>query len=521
MLRSQVSLAGKRLLSSNSAPVKKSRPVRNFFLKVAFATTVFYAGGVALSNYNYQFAELFTDNVPFAEELVQFVESVNDGTLRTPHLSLEEIRSKFGSLSRKVESIPNIGSISSKITEGSSVGASSAGLETASQEKLPLMTLNLPLLSVESDNVLVKSSIDAFNEQIESLNNQGLQLPEKSIQLLQESYAVLGSQMKQLSENFSANIDRALKKLSKELEKAVESEKRQELEAAKLQLLQQFEKDLNNAKVEFEQKFDSQLQYSLKANEQALLAKHKNELAMLSIKQVQEFNKIISDKVENERNGKLKNLEDLNESVGKISESLSKVESTLMKAECINQLTRLVSSIKFKLNLDQTPSVDLKKDLNRLQTLVEILPGKPNKCSSNGPQLIDVVLSELTTLLSKQNSQILSNEQLYNRWFLLQDKIRETSLLPPNAGFLGHISAKFFSSLLFSKSGVSPENDIDSIIARVSENIRINKLDKAVEEVVQLQGWSRLEADDWLKAARAKLEFATLIDVVDHEIKTL
>lgn len=253
-----------------------------------------------------------------------------------------------------------------------------------------------------------------------------------------------------------------------------------------------------------------------------MLAKHKNELAMLSIKQVQEFNKIISNKIENERNGRLKNLDELNGSVKTVSDSLAALEETLLRSECVNQLTNLVSSIKFKLNLDNTPSLDISKDLQKLTTLVNILPGKPNKCDAKEPQLIDVVVNELNSLTSaKENKQILSNEQLLNRWGLLQDKIREASLLPPNAGFLGHVSAKFFSLFLFNKSGISNENDIDSVISRVTENIKLNRLDKAVEDVVQLQGWSRLEADDWLQAARSKLELETLVDVVDHEIKTL
>lgn len=516
-----MSIGGKRFLSSNVV-VKKTHPVRNFFLKLTLATTVFYAGGVALSNYNYQFAELFTDNVPLAEELVQFVESYNDGTLNTPQLSLEDIRSKFGSLTRKVQSIPHMGSTSEPVREPEAcIAKLSEKGEPLLNEHVPTVLLTLPLLKVQSSDALVANLIESFNKEIQSVNDKHVMLPEQSVDLITENYLFLSKQLTQLSKDLSKDLNDQLSKLSSDLKENIEAEKRQEIENNRLALLKQFEKDLSNAKVEFEQRYESQLQSSLKANEQALLAKHKNELAMLSIKQVQEFNKIISDKVENERNGKLKNLNDLNDSIAKVSDSLSVLESTLIKSECINQLTKLVSSIRFKLNLDQSPSLDLSKDVNQLKTLVDIIPDKPKQCCSKEPQLIDVVLSELTTISSKPSSKILSNEQLFNRWNLLQDKIREASLLPPNAGFLGHVSAKFFSLFLFNKTGISPDNDIDSVISRVSENIRMNKLDKAVEDVVQLQGWSRLEAEDWLQAARTKLEFETLVDVIDHEIKTL
>lgn len=519
---------------------------------------MFYAGGVALSTYNYQFAELFTDNVPLAEELVQLVESYNDGTLNAPQLSLNEIREKFGSITRKVQTVPHLGSTST-VTEPQSVAAAAAAAAAtasgsgsgygsssgaAASKAAPVSTateispaavpsLDLPetvalklphlKLDADADTHITSSFVDSFNKQVDLLNEKSFLLPEATQQAFLQSYTALSGQLNKLNTQLIDQLDSQLHTLSAELKRSVESEKVKEIESNKLQLMQQFEKDVSNLKVEFEKKFDNQLKASLQANEQAMLAKHKNQLAMLSIKQVQEFNKIISDKIENERNGRLKNLSELNDSVKTVSDSLASLEETLLRSECVNQLTALVSSIRFKLNLDNAPSLDISKDLQKLNTLVNILPGKPNKCDCKDPQLIDVVVNELNSLASAKgtNRQVLSNEQLLNRWGLLQDKVREASLLPPNAGFLGHVSAKFFSLFLFSKSGISNDNDIDSVISRVTENIKLNRLDKAVEDVVQLQGWSRLEADDWLQAARSKLELETLVDVIDHEIKTL
>ncbi|KAL2708605.1 MICOS complex subunit MIC60 [Kluyveromyces marxianus] len=521
-----------RRLASTSAPVKTAHPIRNFFLKLTAATTAFYAGGVALSVYNYQFAELFTDNVPLAEELVQLVESYNDGTLNAPQLSLEEIRQKFGSFARRVENVRHEGSspvaavTPTPVTSSVAVPEPAVAVVDPSIPPVDSVLLKLPHLKLDEESVSPKNKefVESFNRQVDLLNESHLVLPENAVELFLNSYKNLSVELNKLNKDLTEQLNAQLSTLSSELKQSVEADKAKEIENNRAQLVQQFEKDLSNLKVEFEQKFDSQLQASLKANEQALLAKHKNELAMLSIKQVQEFNKIISDKIENERNGRLKNLDELNDSVKNVSDSLESIEQTILKSECINQLTTLVSSIRFKLNLDNTPSLDLSKDLQRLKLLVNILPGKPNKCECKEPQLIDVVVKELDTLISgksEQERQVLSNEQLLNRWNLLQEKVREASLLPPNAGFLGHISAKFFSLFLFNKSGISNDNDIDSVISRVSENIKLNRLDKAVEEVVQLQGWSRLEAESWLQAARSKLELETLVDVIDHELKTL
>lgn len=256
---------GQRFASTN-VPVKTARPFRNFLWKLGAATTVFYVGGVALSTYNYQFAELFTDNVPLAEELVQLVESYNDGTLNAPQLSLDEIRKKFGSITRKVQSVPHLGSTSSTVTESQSIasgsGSTAAAATTGTDSNSVVLSsvppvgsvlLRLPHLKLDDDSNSFnnKSFVESFNKQVDSLNEKEFILPENAVESFLESYHGLSSQLNELNRDLADQLNSQLGQLSAELKQSVESDKVKEIESNKLQLMQQFEKDLSNLKVEF------------------------------------------------------------------------------------------------------------------------------------------------------------------------------------------------------------------------------------------------------------------------------
>jgi len=138
-------------------------------------------------------------------------------------------------------------------------------------------------------------------------------------------------------------------------------------------------------------------------------------------------------------------------------------------------------------------------------------------------ELIEEALKNLVPLISKDSTHsILSNEQLLTRWELLVPELRSASLLPPNAGLLGHLSSTIFSKLLLPVKGVKPDGkDIESVIGRVEASLIKGQLDDAVEEVSNLKGWPRKLADDWVKEGRKKLEIEFLVNLIDAESKTL
>ncbi|KAM9917676.1 hypothetical protein OXX59_009177, partial [Metschnikowia pulcherrima] len=138
-------------------------------------------------------------------------------------------------------------------------------------------------------------------------------------------------------------------------------------------------------------------------------------------------------------------------------------------------------------------------------------------------ELIALALAELRPLLTQESTQsILTVPQLLTAWEQLTPELRSASLLPPNAGLLGHLASVFFSKLLMPVKGAKPDGrDIESVIGRVEQSLVRGELDSAVEEVANLKGWTRKLADDWVREGRKRLEAEFLIELIDAETKVL
>ncbi|SCV02645.1 LAME_0H03708g1_1 [Lachancea meyersii CBS 8951] len=499
-------------------PLKRSHPLRSFVIRATLAITGFYAGGVALSVYNDQFGELFCDNVPLAESLVELYESYRDESFQASRMSLDDLKNKFGELGTKTDLIPARGADSVVTTQ--EVAALPTSQEKSVAEEV-LVKLRLPLVEIDNkSNPRFQQLLQSVNDDIQKINEQSLVLPEDTYNAVGDAYSKLNSALQTLERSFQRDLSESLATQYGEASEELRNQYELRLKTREVELTEQFLQEFNAFKAQLEMRSSEELSTALRANEQALLAKQSNEVALLSIKQVEEFNKILAEKLDKERQGRLSKLEELDTSVRGLTEAIDQVDSLVMRSEVVSQLALLTSLLKNKLQTGSDHSVKLDSELARLKTLWDILPGKPSKCcKSKQVQLLDVVIPQLDTLTSKQ--QILSNEQLHNRWELLQKDLQTSSLLPPNAGILGHATAKFFSLFLFQKNGVSTDNDIDSVLARVSLNLTLSKLDQAVEEVVALKGWPRVLCEEWVQDARRKLEIETLVDVLDCEVRSL
>ncbi|SCU89169.1 LAFA_0E16490g1_1 [Lachancea sp. 'fantastica'] len=514
----RLSPISRKMATFQGEPAKKPNWLGRFVVRAGLAVTAFYAGGVALSVSNDQFGELFCDNVPLAEALVEMYESYRDESFQASRMSLDDLKQKFGELGTKTDLIPARGADSTLTTD--TVAALPASAEVKIEDQ-SLMKLRLPLLSSNNaSNPKFEELTSAVNAQINSINEQSLILPEATYNAVADAYSKLNNALQDLERDFQTDLSEGLAKHYGEASEQLNHQFELRLKTREVEITQQFLNEFNAFKAQLEMRSSEELSTALQANEQALLAKQANEVALLSIKQVEEFNKILSEKLDKERQGRLAKLEQLNTSVGGLTDAIDQVDTLVMRSEAVSQLTLLITLVKEKLQSGSEQSLKLDSELQRLKTLWDVLPGKPSKCCKTaGPQLLDVVIPQLEALASKQ--QILSNEQLVNRWNLLQKDLETASLLPPNAGILGHTAAKFFSFFLFQKRGVSSEHDMDSILARVSSNLTLSKLDEAVEDVVALKGWPRVLCDEWIQDARRKLEIETLVDVLDCEVRSL
>lgn len=515
----------------SSAPT--SHPLRRFIVRTTLAISLFYAGGLALAEYNDNFNDIFVENIPFAETLVDSFESYRDATMLSSPLTLEELRAKFGGmLGGKVTSIPNQGVNAQdankedlKASIPTKIDARSPSTSTSTARNDAALVNLSPINVVTGTHTPTKFAelVKGINEAIRAINEQKIEVAEEQLSVIIEAHQALITSVVNFNKDIESVVEQGISERTAQLVSDLTNKYEMRLKEDEANLTSKFTEELQDYRKGVEERSAKQLAEDLKANEQTLLAKHANEVALLSITQVEEFNKILKEKLDTERDGRLAHLKDLDSGVGRLLESVDNLNHILMKKEAVTQLTLTIEELKTKLQSSNSHALNIESQLKKLKSLSDILPGKQKPCcksKNKSPALIDVAISELDSLTSKQ--EILTNEQLYNRWNLLRDDFKTASLLPPNAGILGHTFAKMFSFLLFTKEGSSPNNqDLDSVFARVNENLRLSKLDKAVEEVVALQGWPYVLCQEWINDARRKLEVESLVDVLDCELRTL
>ncbi|KAL6940244.1 hypothetical protein ACO0QE_004141 [Hanseniaspora vineae] len=554
MLRSRAAIQSSKRFVSTQLPAKTPQPVKqaggfkSFVSKALLVTASAYAVGTVASHYNDQVEELFVDHIPFGEEIVTMYDNVT-----------ELIRSKGDSadpqtLAEKIKEME-----AKKISQNNGVQAKASTLETPAQktsakpvavvvetkqdlpslEQLSLSQFELP--ASQSEVPELAELVSVFNTTIDTINKSDVQTAKEAIGPIISGFKQVQETLHKFSDFTKATVqsEEARANLEKEFGvKAVELQKK--LTSEFIEKLNTFEKTLS-------EKSELLLNSSIKANEDALKTKQENQITLLSIKQVEQFNKILKEKLDLERDGRLSKLTELNDSVKDLSQIVHKLDKYVITREASNKLMQLIGKLQKKLLTNKEITFEeLNKNVATLKLLSSIIPSRMmcncKNCKANGicecgcsrkTKLMDIAIKELESAVSAPSikksqtlegaqAAILSNEQLYNRWFLISDQLQTASLLPENAGILGQFSAKIFSKLLFTKSGVvSNGESMEDVIARVGEHLKLSKLDAAVEEVTQLQGWSRVVVDDWLQSARLKLEVQTLIDVIDSDVKSL
>ncbi|KAI0464622.1 MICOS complex subunit mic60 [Komagataella kurtzmanii] len=500
---SGITFRGVRFQSTNPT-VKKSKPFRKFLFRLGLLTGVFYAGGVAVSLKNDIVQDAFIEHVPLGEALLDFTEyyvnhpeelSFSSTKQKLQNFDKTVLIPKRGVQSAKVEDIEHI----KNVTRGSAD-------ESVSLSKTIYSNLNLPSIDLEFKDEVLQSSVEHLNHLIDTVRTQVNTvdlLPQ--VEQLKSSIKELGSKYNSFVTDRNTAVEEALAKLDDELKTKYQNKE--------LALTDKYISDLQETKRQIELKHDQILAKELDTAQRRILLEAENIIVQARINTLSEFESIISDKIDNERNGKLKNLDALAKRVEELENVQIKLFDNISNAEKLTNLKKTVSKIN-RLLISSNDGVDAK-----------ILINEVNKFKTYSKDLNNELISSV--LLNLPNDKALSNgvlsqAQLLARWDLLTLELRSASLLPPNAGILGHLSSKLFSFFLLGKSGTPTSgNDIESVISRVHDNLLKNRLDDALEEVSSLKGWSRKLSEDWIVEARKKLELQVLVGVLENEVSLL
>lgn len=579
-----------RLFSTGSVvqPPVKTHRIRNTILILSGTVIAAYSAGVYFSEKNPKYKEFVINTLPLSNIVIKNYEICND-FWGSNNFTWNGIKSY---IMGKTVGIPIHIPISKTTT-------TTTTNENESEPDLkPVVQISpIPLVDeTDKSNEDLNKIVCGLNKIIQLINQRGKQgiVNETDKEAFENSFNSVLNSVKILNNTYLDHINEKI--LEGIQDKLVELDKNfNELIAKKeIEIENKYNLEFMKFKEDLEEKAAQTLAVGLSANEAKLNAKRDNEIAFLSITQVDEFNRIITDKIESERNGKLKNLLELDQRINKFNDTIDSIENLIIRNTVKNKLITILKSIQDEL-YSFTGSIDqstIHRQINQLKLIASILPSKKallinsngNKksnckcCSSDKkvhnentrtccsdkndtikdqvnfntnvnehkackcsikykPTLLEVTLNELENITNDQ--PILSNEQLYNRWSLLAQDFKTSSLLSLNSGLFGHLMAKIFSLLLFTKNGSQPElfskvdstklNDTDNlkyenlsiVYSRIQDNIKLSNLEDAVIDAVQLDGWPRALCEDWIKDARRKLEFETLLQVLNDEVKTL
>lgn len=530
----------------NTLPVQDPKPEdkrdqrqkkKGFSFSKFFWSTLILAGGAYLGTLyaatkNDKVMDFVIDQqLPYYEEIIDVIEKG----------SVEDIQNKFNQLVNQVSNmefkLPSKDQINeltskgekifeetkSKLSHSSkdSLGDINAGkdatpaqqlqkpVETIQKavEHLPLIKLNKGISSSVDESV--NSTIESFNDLIRSIDvgTQSTSGKESLIKSINENVSKLANKLNSLTSSFDDELQSKLKISQTEL---LSSFTKKELELTET-LLDQF----NREKSQLESRLNDRLKHEIESSKETISQAAVNAVTMMRVEQTKNFEKLVKQKIDQERDGRLADLDKLNDRLNELEEFSVNLEHQLVANH--NKTVFLKAVINLKHALSASNETDQPKLLIQYFDKINQISQSVNN------ELISLVLKDLQPLLANESTHsVLTNSQLINKWDEITPELRSASLLPPNAGLLGHFASLVFSKLLMPVKGSKPNGkDIESVIGRIDTALTKGDLDIAVEEAANLKGWPRRLADDWVKEGRKRLEAQFLVDVLESEARII
>lgn len=105
-------------------------------------------------------------------------------------------------------------------------------------------------------------------------------------------------------------------------------------------------------------------------------------------------------------------------------------------------------------------------------------------------------------------------------WFTttVAPRVSTVALVPDhNAGLISHLTSHFFSNFRFQRKGFVEGTDVLSVLARADYYMTERDLDSATRELNQLNGTAKEMLEDWLNAARRRLEVMQALEIINAQ----
>ncbi|KIO08982.1 hypothetical protein M404DRAFT_132411, partial [Pisolithus tinctorius Marx 270] len=316
--------------------------------------------------------------------------------------------------------------------------------------------------------------------------------------------------------DLASRIERIKEEEQHQLERKLDEQAREyntkllelEIEAQdKLDLQQEdFRKFVEEERVKYAQAYREKLANELKTQTELINERLKEEVIAQGIEMQRRWIREVKVKVEEERGGRLARLEELATNLKRLERLALDNSSYLDENIRVHALWTAVRAMQTAVDASVR-----KPFREELRVLRHVAVAKD-----------DPVLSTALDSIEKTDIPDVGVEPLVDltSWFTtsVAPRVSSVALVPDrNAGVLSHLASHLLTSFTFRKHGLTPGNDVLSVLARAEYYLNDKDLDSAARELNQLTGTAKELLHDWLEAARRRLEVQQALEVIQTE----
>ncbi|KAI9834608.1 MAG: Formation of crista junctions protein 1 [Phylliscum demangeonii] len=263
---------------------------------------------------------------------------------------------------------------------------------------------------------------------------------------------------------------------------------------------EEFEGEREKIAKSYEDRLHTELDRVKAINEQKL----RGELLEQAIEMKRKFVREVTERVEEERHGRLGKLSELSGSVEEL-EKLTTGWNDIIDANLKTQRLQ-VAIDAVRANLES--ATEARPFIRELAAVKEIAADDP---------VVDAAIRTIDPTGYQRG--LPTTAQLIDRFRRVASEVRKASLVPDQAGAASHAASVLLSKVLFKKQGLAVGDDVESVLTRAETYLEEGNLDNAAREMNTLQGWAKTLSRDWLATVRQVLEVHQALDVIATEAR--
>lgn len=511
-------------------PAKK-HGFRNFLLTTLTIGSLVYVGGAWYALEDETVHDFYADYVPFGDAIVATLErrrfkdrqeTISRIVGSSPSTSAATTAAHKGELvkttahaSGGLQSVPVTGNIAVPVpakdvaipvVTTTTAAAPVTASATSATAPATTTTVSLPLVRIPNDiDPLVANSIHSLNNLISSVNES--KHSHAHIERLARELDALTASIDDVKRRYQEELGDHVKSEAEKAARLVEA-RTSELRTAVAAQEEKLGREYRQEQQRLANVYNERLQREMGATNGVLLAEANNKLLAAHVERQSQFAETVEARLETERAQRAEKLGALAQELKEIEALTNEAEQVILESDKAAQLHLAVARLKSVLAVNN----DIGVPPAALGPYVKAI-----EAASGSDPLLAAALASFPA--SALEDGVLTPSQLLARFHILAPSIRQASLLPPDAGVLGHFGSLVFSKLLWAKSGNPTGTDIESVLSRAETALSEGRVTDAVGEVNSLKGWPKRLAKDWLEEGRKRSEVEFLVGVVAEEGK--